>query len=773
MKTPILALAAAGLGFGLPAIAADWQATGPEGYLPQHVIYDTTGSEPFLRLVAADDAYSASLLDTGQLEPAGLELLNPAQHIVADPVNDGGYFVTGESALIRVAADGSTSTIPVPDGFNKFDVSLDGSNIAVASFNEGIIYSNDGGDTFSNSATSFPSGAYGQRVIAGPNDPLTFYYVFGVFGGSSLNVYRSTDGGANFSSMSLPGAVPQDFAIDPTDGSHLLVASSDGVWRSTDGGGNWSQASTQRGDIVAFTNDGSGILLVDSRQLLVSSDNAASWSDITPTTAAIVTDLDPEVMGLSFSSGDFAVSTRRGVLRTTDGGSSWSLFTGGVRKLPTLDLARQDASGKLLLTTEIQGVYDSADDGSSWTLLNEDPGPLSMSESGLAVAIDPNNESDYLVSDSASIVTSIDGGETWTEVESRQAADINFIGDGLEAIAGTASGFLYSMDSGNSWSLQNGDLNPVPVMTGVAASPGDSNAYFASSPDGVLMSRDAGVTWTHPVTAAAHNIAVAQSDPDTVYAGGNAELHRSTDRGGSWETIGLTAPAFGIVYDLAVHPADASVIVVAGDPVTYSLDSGQNYLEFPVAPPRQLTRTVVINDGANADELFVGGDFGLYRHNLAWSQVTLGGDSAITTSGNLTTSVSVATGAGLGNSDVTVDFSVPTGVSIDGISGPEGWSCTASGTTAECFADMLPADNTGSIALDLSAEAGSGGYSMIVEGTSPLTGASEGISRVSLTFEQAPASGSGGGGSGGGGSLGWLLVAMLGWVFRPALARQH
>ncbi len=64
-----------------------------------------------------------------------------------------------------------------------------------------------------------------------------------VWFGSGNNIFRSTDGGQNFTATGITGGDPGndiwEIKMHPTDANILLAAASDGWLRSTDGGANW------------------------------------------------------------------------------------------------------------------------------------------------------------------------------------------------------------------------------------------------------------------------------------------------------------------------------------------------------------------------------------------------------------------------------------------------------------------------------------------------------------------------------------------------------
>ena len=145
-----------------------------------------------------------------------------------------------------------------------------------------------------------------------------------IYAGTNGNgMFLSTDGGANWTAASNGNASwkVRDIEIDPANPSVIYAASLDGIWRSTDAGNTWADLGYSRVmDLDFDPND-------DNRAY------AASW--------------------------DF------GVLRSIDGGSSWSTVNAifPTNKLYSLRVLQ---SGRVLVGTEFEGLYYSDDGGLSW-----------------------------------------------------------------------------------------------------------------------------------------------------------------------------------------------------------------------------------------------------------------------------------------------------------------------------------------------------------------------------------------------------------------------
>ncbi|MEE8524591.1 MAG: glycosyl hydrolase, partial [Thermoanaerobaculia bacterium] len=129
--------------------------------------------------------------------------------------------------------------------------------------------------------------------------------------------------------------------------------------------------------------------------------------------------------------------------------------------------------------------------------------------------------------------------------------------------------------------------------------------YFGATGGGVWKTEDAGTTWHnvtdgHVGTGSVGAVAVAESDPNVVYAGmGEAQIrgvasshgdgvYRSTDGGATWNHLGLTNTRQ--ISRIRVHPGDPDLVYVAaqGSPwkanrergIYRSRDGGRTWLRI-------------------------------------------------------------------------------------------------------------------------------------------------------------------------------------------------
>lgn len=135
-------------------------------------------------------------------------------------------------------------------------------------------------------------------------------------------------------------------------------------------------------------------------------------------------------------------------------------------------------------------------------------------------------------------------------------------------VAGVEHGALvYSADRGETWqeALVGSDVHRVVIH------PNHPERVFAATGSGLYRSENACREWTQIPALQdeyLHSIVFDHDAPDRMYvyaAGDGPSLYRSEDDGESWHPIGAELPEARPADNLGIHPADADVLVYAGD----------------------------------------------------------------------------------------------------------------------------------------------------------------------------------------------------------------
>jgi photosystem II stability/assembly factor-like uncharacterized protein len=278
------------------------------------------------------------------------------------------------------------------------------------------------------------------------------------------------------------------------------------------------------------------------------------------------------------------------------------------------------------------GVFKSIDSGNTWSAVNTG---LPSDFGVYALAIDPVDPSTVYAGTygygigvySGGVFKSIDGGATWSEVDSGPLANLSIITLAIDPItsstiyAGTwGGGAFVSVDGGNSWSAINAGLRDL-IVSALAIDPQTPSTLYAGTVSGgVFKSIDGGNTWSAvnvglPTNYQVLALAIDPVTPSTLYAGldGSARgggVFKSLDGGNTWSEAdtGLPTTTAGVGFHaLAIDPVTPSTLYAGsfGAGAFISTDGGDSWSDFNAGLTDPLVHTLAI-DPQTPTTLFAG-----------------------------------------------------------------------------------------------------------------------------------------------------------------------
>jgi hypothetical protein len=246
-----------------------------------------------------------------------------------------------------------------------------------------------------------------------------------------------------------------------------------------------------------------------------------------------------------------------GILRSSDGGRSWRLSNFGLQDFNILALAMAPDWGRrepAYAATE-GGLYRSPNGGRAWRRVDLGPagGPVQ------AVCVAPDGAI-FASRPGQPLLRSTDAGATWQPVSGLTAEppDVTCLLAGRDSragtflLAGTAEhGILRADGCGNDWHSVWEDDTAGPVLC--LGADGD-HVYAGTGLAGVLVSADAGCSWTRAEGLAARRFArlVVPTPTQMFAAGPNEGVWASGNGGVNWGAC----PGW---------PPDAPVLALAGE----------------------------------------------------------------------------------------------------------------------------------------------------------------------------------------------------------------
>ena len=295
----------------------------------------------------------------------------------------------------------------------------------------------------------------------------------------------------------------------------------------------------------------------------------------------------------------------QGIWRSTDGGDTWGRVRAGLYgESAVRALVVHPRDRNVMYAGVDSGIYRSEDVGVSWERLDSPMNQVPI----WALAIDPVDPNIIFAGTRPSaLFRSMDGGLKWQKMPVELAeecpavviprvttllvdpVDHSNIWAGIEV-----DGVRRSRDGGDTWEAVRGGLTD-PDIHNIAITVGSPKTLLTITPGEVFTSTDDGLTWG-PVAVGrqvsipyCRAVAVKADDPQVVYMGngesafgGLGALHRSRDRGQTWETLSVPAKPNGTVWNLASHPSDPDFLLAStiNGQVFFSADAGDSWAKF-------------------------------------------------------------------------------------------------------------------------------------------------------------------------------------------------
>lgn len=417
------------------------------------------------------------------------------------------------------------------------------------------------------------------------------------------------------------------------------------IYRSTDAGISWSKFSSfpyvEFGVKKLVAGNSAGTLYVlTSYGLYATTDAGSSWS-------ALLSAVETETLALDPGQGALLVGTNGlGILRSLDGGSTWSVISTGipsvaVQSLYISSVVPADGSPRLLLAGTADGIYRSLDGGEAWS--NTGDG-LPAATSVKAIAASSEDVRVLYAASNKGIFKSSDSGETWTLFSSTVAAELTAISSGTaDSVIAFVNSTLQKSQDGTLWSY-------LSSSSAFANAP-PATLYSSSGSAGIDVSGNGGDSWSR-------SIAGLPSYTETVsYCTSNCK----TEAVPSGMLVGVVSPAGSPVVGARVTCGTVTLLTdVNGNALFYQGTSGLSSCNAQISASGYLTTSATV-----ASQLM---------NSITATQVTLSPNQlqvSATAGSNGTISPSSTSGAA--GSSISLTVTPNTGYRIGSVSGCGGF----------------------------------------------------------------------------------------------------
>jgi hypothetical protein len=231
-------------------------------------------------------------------------------------------------------------------------------------------------------------------------------------------------------------------------------------------------------------------------------------------------------------------------------------------------------------------LYGSTDAGAHWTLYSDDTGGIRQ------VAFPPGNDKVLLAAAADGLRRSDDGGKTWTVAALSGLALSTILVDPAQPqrifVGGDKGLLMRSNDTGKTWgpigagapfgqtmALIGDPADPNNVVAGLVLE--DASGAWGSN-GAVIRTTNGGGSWQTVFggIGLVSGLSQCAANPDVIYASTTNGVGKSTNRGVSWSIVGLAGSG---LTDIGIDPKDCNHLYGAFYPAGFatSMDGGANW----------------------------------------------------------------------------------------------------------------------------------------------------------------------------------------------------
>ena len=440
-----------------------------------------------------------------------------------------------------------------------------------------------------------------------PSDPLTIY------AGTFHLPWKTTDGGRTWHPVHegmIDDSDVMSLLIDESDTGRLYASACSGIYRSDDRGGQWRKIQ--------------GIPYAARRTYAIAQN---------PKHPANV-----------------YAATSEGLWKTSDGGATWRRTTPESWVINTVVVADGEPA-RVLIGTEKLGVLASNDNGEHFLEANEGFNHRQVIGVGLDVG-QPNRILALLAHAPEPVLASDDGGKSWFPAGRSLGGEVPmhvYSAPGGGWWLAPAHGGLMQYDAQKQeWrpsgtvigeadnstvaGLRGGRVSrsktikdPKPLSEVVTDMAFSSNAWYAATDSGLLVSKDSGGAWartqTGPLASLPIGSVLVAPDGRRIRAVSLRGLVFSNDGGNSWTWHDLPLQSGGAVRIYA-DPADENILIAsAHDGLYISRDSGTTWEQAGSGLPATPVQSFAVRGGVFVVSMRTGGLFISSDSGKTWSRV--------------------------------------------------------------------------------------------------------------------------------------------------------
>ena len=586
--------------------------------------------------------------------------------IAFDPVNSDIIWIGSPAGGLWKSTDGGSNWTTNTDGLPVIGVShiaidpnnnqimyiVTGDAYATDTYSIGILKSTDGGITWNTTGLSYNLSQEKtvNKVIINPNHTDSLYAV------TNSNILISVDAGANWLTVGAIGRW-RDIEFKPGTPSTIYAAkqSSGGsnVYRTTDGGANWSvinngvASSGKYRPLIAVTPDNPEVIYAlysasdySLHGLYKSSDGGNNWTLESNSPNILGRDTDgTSTGGQSWYDLSLAVSTNDENLlyvgginlwKTIDGGQAWTInaSSGNGSNYSYMHVDQHAAEfnplNHVAYAGNDGGFYKYMENLNTWVDISDGLEISQFYNLGLSQS-NPNR----IVAGAQDNGTEMLTNSTWDAIMGGDGMEckVDHYDDNIIYAEYQYGGIRKTNNGGNNWN----NIKPVSYDGGWNTPyemHSSNNNLIVIGYEEVYRSETAGAIWdsiSYNVSGgqALKSIALAHSDEDYIYAATYNSIKVTKDASAvtpTWVNIKSGIPNYNITDVTVANDNPDRVWVTlsqynSSHKIYESIDGGTNWINITATGLPNLPVNCIVYQHSTNDDLYVGTDVGVYYKN--------------------------------------------------------------------------------------------------------------------------------------------------------------
>ncbi len=322
--------------------------------------------------------------------------------------------------------------------------------------------------------------------------------------------------------------------------------------------------------------------------------------------------------------------------RSFDGGTTWenvSVWNSGEIHADVHEITYHPGSSSTMYSCNDGGIFKSTDNGNQWEDISGNLAIGQVVKLGLSSSFETQivagEQDNGTILNTSAIndwygINGGDGGECF----------IDYTNDNLiyvQYVEGKYSRIDYSTIPETKDDIQTGLPNGIDFYSPFKMDPVNHLKLYSGGTPTLYTSTNQGDSWnalgTPSGSGSIKEFVVAPSNPSIIYTVQVDAISKSTDSGHTFTDVSGSLPTSVALSNITVSNTDPNKVWVTysgyedGTKVFRSIDGGQTWSNISAGLPNVPMNTLVYRNNSTTDEIYVGGDVGVYITNndaMSW-----------------------------------------------------------------------------------------------------------------------------------------------------------